>query len=507
MTTPVPPLAPGVGADPARPGGVRRVAGLALLNGANALAALAFALCLPRWLGPDDYGRLALVMALIVWFTMAGSLGLRSAFARLLPQWLAERQDPRPVLAGLLTLRLGAGLAGATAFLALSVVWLHDLPAAVLGLAAATVLLQSITTYVYGLLLGWNEPLRWCAEQVLRGWIGLALIVPGYRWGGLVGALGAVALAELFTAAVGLAWAGRRLPAPASRPDLALLAPWLRFGLLVFGSEILPATLPRLGPALVRAVSGEYREVSFFTLAMSVFAIANTFLLKQSTAMVAELTQLRLAARSRELATSVEGLLKWLGLGTVVAWLAALSLADTLAPWVLGDAYRSVGLCFQPLAIALVLAPVARAGRVVMLVFDRPMWATYAAALALGAFAVLAPVGVAWCGALGGTLAVLVAAGVEAAFLAARTRRLVPGLSFRAWGRMVAAGAAVSVLALWPGGGAVWHGCRLGIALAALLGLTLGLRWITLPELAAAARSLWRPVSALPPEGASSSCD
>lgn len=66
---------------------------------------------------------------------------------------------------------------------------------------------------------------------------------------------------------------------------------------------------------------------------------------------------------------------------------------------------------------------------------------------------------------------------------------------------------AALAFALWPGGGAAWHGCRLGIALAALLGLTLGLRWITLPELAAAARSLWRPVSALPPEGASSSCD
>lgn len=414
-----------------------RNAGLLLVQqGGNFVSGLFFAILVPRLMGPDLYGRYALVTSLALWFVIGSALGFTPILNRYVPQFVLQGDDLRPFLERLLTLRLLSGGAAAGLYLLLTRLWLHELDPAVLLTLAAFVPLQTLAYFLFAVSLGLNQAARWGMGQLIRGWVSLALLLVGFYLGGLRGACLGLLLTELVVLALGAWWTRPYLARPRLRLDLRTMLPYLRFGLIFFASDLLLTAVHYTGQALVRVVSGDYRQVGYFSLAYSTYR-ALALIVPQLTASFAPLFTTLLARGQADALRDWSGrLLKWLAIGGVVLFFGVLLLGEDVVPMVFGPAYAAVAVNLLPLMLTLLVVTIVSVNRLLALVTDRPGVALAAAAVQVVAFWGLGVPLVAWGGSLGGALAVLVAAALYAVVFTWRTRQTVR-YSLRGWASVI----------------------------------------------------------------------
>src|SRR5262249_40414668 len=188
----------------------RNVALLVLQRGMIIAAGVIFASIVPRIMGPETYGRYSLVTALAVLLALLSSLGLTNAIGRYVPEFLhrGEAAEVRRFLGGLLTVRLVSGTAAALVYLGITAAWLREVDFVILETMAAVVLLQGIAQYLFSVFLGFDRAASWGMADMLRRWLALALVVPGFLVAGLRGATMALLLTELMLVCLGV-WRGR----------------------------------------------------------------------------------------------------------------------------------------------------------------------------------------------------------------------------------------------------------------------------------------------------------
>jgi O-antigen/teichoic acid export membrane protein len=419
---------------------------LLLQRGAHIAAGVLFAVLVPRMMGPEIYGRYALITAVAVALAILSSLGVTNAIGRYVPELLhrGERSELRRLIGGLLSLRLLSGGGAAVLYFAIMAVWLRDVDVPVLALMAVSVFVHSLTGYVFALFLGFDEAARWGMSEILRRWLSLVLVIPGFALGGLIGASLAVLLTDLALLGLGLRWGRLHLSPAELQLGLASLMPYLRFGLLFFASHALGIAFQASGEPLVRIASGDYAQVSYFALAHNAYLAAAGVFPQLTLAFVPTLTRLVSDGASREVTAWVDRLLTWLTIASMAALFGTLMLADTFVPLVLGGAYAAVAPNLPPLMLALLMLGVGNVTVLLTIVHERPGVALAASALRLGVFWAAGPPCVAWYGgSLGACLAVLAASTAHAAFSVWRLRH-----GFGASLRSAAAAAALSVVFL-----------------------------------------------------------
>jgi O-antigen/teichoic acid export membrane protein len=426
-----------------------RNAGLLVVQwGAQVACAFVFAAVVPRLLGPATYGRYALINSLSLWFMLAGGLGIQSVISRYVPELAGSSPGLSVFLGRLFTVRAGSGLLAACLFLLLTALWFPELDRSALLWVAGAIAVQSVGRICFSLFLGLNRAARWGMGHVVRGWVVLAVLVPGYLWGGLPGACLGLLVAELVILALGLWWARPHLKTVRPRLDVWRLAPYLGFGLTVFASQVLLAGAQRSGDALVRAASGDYRQVGYFGLAYSVYMIFAMAVSRVTWSFIPLLTALLTRRQPDLLQAWVERLLKGLAVGGVLALAGLLFLGDDLVPLVFGAVYHPVQANLVPLTACLLPLALTEVGRMLTLVYERPRVGLAAAALQLVAFWVLAPGLIAWKGGWGACLAVLIATALDSVYLT-RTMGRAAGYSVRGWWSAMAwAGLFLPLLAL-----------------------------------------------------------
>lgn len=360
---------------------VRNAGWLVALRGVHVLSGVVFAVVVPRLMEPAAYGQYALLNSLSSWFVLLGTLGLAQIMGRFVPP-LVLRNDParlRQFLGDLLNVRLASGTLVAGLFLGFTALWLRDLDAITLLLVAAAVLARGVTFYFFSLFLGLNQAARWGAEQVIRRWILVVLLPLGFILGGLRGACLGLLLTDAAMLAIGLRWSKPYLAWPGWRLNTRALTPYLNFGLIFFGSNLLTTAFQRSGEPLVRLVAGDYAQVGYYGAAFSVYLNGALALAQFTLAFAPLLTALRTQGQTQSLVAWIERLLKLLAALGLLAALSALLLADTLVPLVFGKAYRAMADNLIPLAFALVPLGLGSLAGVVALATDRPA-ATLAAA-------------------------------------------------------------------------------------------------------------------------------
>lgn len=461
-----------------------RNAGLLLVQRAGlVVAGLGFAAVIPRLLGPDIYGRYALVAALAVVFSACSTLGVNEIIGRHGAVLVAsgDQAGLRRLFGSLLALRLGSGLLAAAAFGALTLVWLRDLDPVALAAVAVAVVARGIWLALFALFLGLNQAARWGAGELVSRWAVLALVPLGALAGGFRGACVGLLLSELLVLAAGLWWTRPLLSL--RRPDLGYLGPYLRFGLTFFGSNLLGIAFQGSGEALVRGITGDYAQVSYFGVASGAFLTGVAAIQQLSLAFVAALVMLRQAGKTAMLDDAARRLVTWLTAGSMAVVLATVLVAPDLIPAVVGRAYRPVAANLVPMTLTLVVQSLASGAAVILLAHDRGRVVLGASALRLAAFWSLGPLLIWSRGSLGACAAVLVATVLQAAYLGWRVRAQVPA-ALRAWVVTVALGIPFMGLG-WARGGA-WTNAGLWLAacVAYLAALALA-RVITREELAA----------------------
>ena len=473
---------------------VRNVGLLLMLRGLLIAGGVVVAAVVPRLMGPTGYGQVALLVALSFWFTLTASLGFTQVMGRHVAHFGQTGDDDglRAFFGRLLAIRLVAGLLAAGLYLAVTATWLRDLDALAMAILALAVFVRAPAGLFFSLYLGLNQAARWGVADIVRQWGTLAFMLPGYLVAGLRGAAAGVLLAELVVLLVGIMGARRYLTWAALRIDLHGMAPYLRFGLIFYVSDLVLAAFERSGEALVRARCGDYAQVGFFGVGYSAYVTAAVGIPQIALAFAPLLTVLRMEGDRAAVRLWIERLLKWLALGSVTVVLAAVLVGGDLVPRVLGAVYRPVSANLILLAIGLVALSLTSVANLSALTHDRPAVALVAAVLRLGSFWLLGLSFVGRWGSWGASLAVLGAVVAQAGFFTWRMRRVV-GYSLRRWLWVVGLGALFLPLALLRSSPAI-NAALFGAFVVGYGGLLFLLRLVTPDELGV----MWRAVVGVP---------
>ena len=469
---------------------VRNVGLLLMLRGLLVVGGVVVAAVVPRLMGPTGYGQVALLVALSFWFTLAASLGFTEVMGRYVPRFGQDGDDDglRAFFGRLLAIRLAAGLLAGGLYLVVTITWLRDLDALAMAILAGVVFVRAPAGLFFSLYLGLNRAARWGVADILRQWGTLAFMLPGYLVAGLRGAALGVLLAELVVLLVGLIGARPYLNRAAFRMDLHGMAPYLRFGLIFYASDLVLAAFERSGEALVRAMCGDYAQVGFFGVGYSVYLIGAVGLPQVALAFAPLLTVLRLEGDRAAVRLWIERLLKWLALGSMTMVLAAVLVGRDLVPLVLGSVYRPVAANVILLAIGLVALSLTSVANLSALTHDRPAVALIAAVLRLATFWLLGLSFAGPWGSWGASLAVLGAVVAQAGFFTWRMQQVV-GYSLRRWLWVVGLGALFLPLGLLRSTPAV-DAALFGGFVVGYGGLLFLLRLVTWDELGV----MWRAV-------------
>jgi O-antigen/teichoic acid export membrane protein len=466
-----------------------RGAGLLVLQRVgHVLSALLYAALVPRLMGPDIFGRYALLGSLAGGVIMMSGLGVRDVIGRYAPVLVARGDRPglQRLFGQLVVVRALSGAGAAVVYLGLGLFWLREFDGVVILAAALTVPVGAVAGVLFAIFLGLNRAARWGVGELTRRWLILAALPLGFLAGGLRGACVGWLLADLLVLALGLVWAWPYVARDVLRPDPSSIAPYLRFGAAFFASRLLIVAAQASGEPLIRAVTGDYAVVSYFTLADSVYLVAVSAI-RQFTAAFMPLLTVRGSLGSREeLRRAVAHLVRWLAVAGVVAVLGTLWLADDLVPLVLGHSYRPVAANLVPLMLGLCTLALGVVGEILAVSLGRKRPSVLAATVRLAAFWAVGVPLVAWRGSFGACVAVLAASILSTACLVWGLRDVM-GQAVRSWVWATGLGGLLVPL-LWLQSSGPLDVGLCGLALTAYAALLLGFRIVTVAEIG----TVWR---------------
>lgn len=318
-------------------------------------------LLLPRMLGPADFGRLTLGLAIVALGSAAISLGAPTAFARFVP---AEPAGRRPGLARSLTLQLAplraVQLAGAAGLGLLALVLLPGrLPAVDAALVFLALAVDVVALLGAQVALGTGRTRQWSFRLAVRNAALLVLVPVLFHAAGP----GALLLALLLSSLVSFAsagWPGLRLVGRAES-GVPVPAGALRYG-TVSGVALVLGQLTYQGPVLATGLlAGSVVETGFAALAGSLAAALMLAVREVFTVSLPELTELW----QRDRAAAERALRRaggWAVAAGAGAGIIAVPLLEPLLRLVAGPAFAPAGGALLGVLVLLPLLPIPALG-------------------------------------------------------------------------------------------------------------------------------------------------
>ena len=396
-------------------------------RGAHVIAAALFAVLVPRLMGPDDFGRYALMTSVSMWFALLSGLGASSLMTRVVPDLVArnERDALAKLVTNLIALRAVAGAASAAIYLLVTAGWFGDLDRIALGFMAGAVFSRTTGNPAYALFLGLNRAAQWGLGDLLRRWLTLVLVVVGFVVGDIRGACFGVLAANLIVLALGLWWGREYLRWRELRLDLPYLAPYLRLSTAFAAGNLLLALAQRSGEALVRVQTGSYSEAGVYAAAYAVYLTAADAVWHLTLAFAPFLVARHAAGAVTDVRLWIERIARLTVAGSCLMFITAAWLADIVIPVLFGDEFRGVALNLLPMMMALVALAIGSAGRLTALVVNRPGLSAQAAIIEVGVFWSAGLLLTARWGSVGASVATFASIALYAAYLTWRLRGVV----------------------------------------------------------------------------------
>jgi O-antigen/teichoic acid export membrane protein len=385
-------------------------------------------------MGPENYGRYALLLSLSLYFIMLRDPGINQIMGRFIPRlrFQGEHEMLRKLFGNLLALSLASGTFAASLYLLLTSLWLTDLDLLLPATMAGTVVLRACSHPFFSLFLGLNQAARWGMNDIIHRWSSLVFLLIGFYLAGLHGACLGLFVAELIVLFVGAWWGRSYISWSEIRLDIRFLMPYLRFGLFFYVSHLMIAASNHSGAALVRFFYGDYVQVSYFSLAFSGFLTAAVAIPHLTLAFASFMTTLLGQGRTEELRDWTEHLIKWLAAAGVLVVFGVLLLGNDLIPLILGPIYRPVSINLLPLSLALFPIVLSSVTSLLSLIYNRPKVTLFSSGIRLAAFWGFGIPLIAWWGSFGACLAVLTAASLSAGYSTWRMQTSLP-YSLQRW--------------------------------------------------------------------------
>lgn len=342
---------PGAGARPRSP-----LALSAAGKAAEAVPLLLLVTVVPRVLGPDDYGRVALAVALVTLGSAALSLGGPALLTRFVP---AAEPARRAAVARALARRLAVWRGIQAALLAVAAVVLVVLVPETFDpfttvVVAVALCLDVAATLCFQVALALGRDAAWTFRYALQSTVLVAAVLALAAAGSHDGAVVGVALAAGAALVVGLAVVAR--PLLEAERGVPVEPETLRFARLQGLGGFCAQVLHRGGVPAVALLAGSATETGFAGLSIGI-ALAATYGIWQAFAIQLPRLAARATADLRAALVAAEHL-AWRSLLLVAppAVVAAMFL-DPVLPLLAGERFRAAEAALGPALAVVPLAP------------------------------------------------------------------------------------------------------------------------------------------------------
>ena len=380
-----------------------------LVKAAQVASMVLFGIAAPRLLGPTRFGELAVILSMASLWMTACTLGGRYVFGRFIPEYAARGETLR-VRAVFMHVLETRAVAAALAAPAVYVLLERALPAAsatALLAAAGAFLAMTLASPMYNVFFGLNRLGTSMSRDAFGQFLLLGLLVATGAAASLERAAIAVLATQLLILAIGVALCRKLFTLDHSAFDLPEVLAHLRFGLTIFGANLLLRLPWRLGETALALGGVEPAQIAFFNLAVSATA-AFTRILGGATTLQIPTLSLREAAgdaagRDRGLGVA----LRYLTVAACLFVLLVFTAAPAAVRILLGDAYLGVLPNLSIVALAALGAPIVRTALSLAVVRTHLARSAALGIVAVGAFAGAAALLIPSHGAAGASLAVV----------------------------------------------------------------------------------------------------
>ncbi len=362
-------------------------------------------------MGPEAYGRYAILLSFIALLTIFSGLGMLPAFGRFVPQYQinGETDKTKLLFTQIFYVRLFVALIMGAVFLIVFPRLLPGSSSFTLLVGFGVVVVSIPASVFYQFLHGLNQLGKWLVQDSL---LKLLLFLAILALGGLNSfprAALALFLVQVFFFGLGIFWVRAYFSFGKSLLDFSFLYKHLRFGLLFFSANLLLTAVWRAGEVVVATLSGDTAEVAFFNIA-NLVAITVAAAVSQLVIMLTpSLTTLYVSNQEEEIN-------RWLGFSLkylTILMFAFLLGVYTFGQWgvqlIWGPEFLPVLGNMKVLALGLLGIPLIRIGLTLAIVYNQPGKVARITSTALFTFLVISAVLVARTGSLGAAVAVTAA--------------------------------------------------------------------------------------------------
>lgn len=467
---------------------IRNAGLVAVQRGLIVLCSLLFVVVVPRWMGNTHYGQYSLVTSLMIWFVLFSSLGFTQVIGRFMPGLVqaGDRGALRGFVGNLIGLRLLAGAVSVLVYLLITAVWLGEIDRMFVLAISATVFLQSFSSIFFSITLGENKADRWVTGETLRRWLTLILLLPGVKYAGLTGAGLAFVAAEVVVIGIGIFWVRDLVSWRTVSFSLKALTPQLRFGLVLYLSDLVMSAFSHTGEVLMRLSGSSYMEISYFSVAFNVYYLLSLSFGQLTTSFMPLLSSWMDENRRVQVATWISRLQRVFSAAAMIIVFGALLAGNDLIRILMGSSYQPAGIVFIPLAFALIMYSASNQNSLMLVLQKRPRVIVIGSGIRLAVYWCLGILLSSRLGSLGTGLAILIANSILSGYYFWQTRRILAEAQ-KGWLKVVLLG--VPFLPLyWLGLDFPYNILLLLLVILLYAGLLVGLRVIATQELI----SLWR---------------
>jgi len=332
-------------------------------------------------MGPEVFGRYALLTSVSAWFAVLSGLGAMSLMSRVVPQFTAtgDTAGLSKLVTSLLPLRATTGILTGLAYFAIVMALAGDVDRVAAALIALAIVCRALGNFCFSLFLGLNQAARWGLGDLGRRVMTLGGVLIGYPVAGLRGACAGLLAANLVVLIAGLVALRPFLRWSAIDVRREYLSPFLKIGTSYAAGNLLLALAQQSGETIVRMVSDDYAQVGYFGAAYNGYLTGAYVLWQGSMAFAPLLVTLQYREGAPAVSRWLGRLLKWMIVAASLVALAAVLVAGDLVPRLLGAAFTPAAANVGPLAASIFMLAVCSVGRLAALVADRP-WLSASAA-------------------------------------------------------------------------------------------------------------------------------
>ncbi len=344
-----------------------------------------WALIVPRWMGPDNYGKFALAMSLSLLLWWVGDLGGLEVFGRHIPPLLEKDPDRAHELFGQsFVVRVIIALSLPLFMLAVGPMiapWLTGWPAALVGMAAG---LHIVSWTSFHLLYARKEMGKWATELSWRLMTQLPLVLLAGKYS-LTAQMAAYTANEVIYLTIAIWWTRDWFRWKWLRPRLGLLRPYVRMAMGFWATNVGLILLFRTGTLLVQLLTGNSAQVSFYDLALTVFFLVYTIIDQLIRSFLPTVTEFHEGGQQDRVGRWLQTLTRWGAALAVVAVIGVQYTADWILPLILGSAYGEAATVLRVMLLSLPALVLVGVGAVAAAVHQSPR--VKLIAIAVGAIA------------------------------------------------------------------------------------------------------------------------